>query len=186
MNRSYPSSFMTLTSHYPLSFHIDPRSAPVTPLFLTLSSKTQGGGGGLLQKKPAKSHFSLLRPPLLAQESRRSVFGSPLACPPRRATVSPRSSRSFVQECFTPLLHPIPSALFFQNTQVAGASAPAQRPHRSPVTSHYSPVTEHQSPLTIPRLSVTMETCGLDPAVATSGGPAVHPLPAAGRYLNSA
>jgi len=33
-------------SHYLLSFHTDSHSAPLTPLFLTLSSKTGEGEGG--------------------------------------------------------------------------------------------------------------------------------------------
>jgi len=43
-------------SHYLLSFHTDSHSAPVTPLFLTLSSKTGEGEGGA---RPT-FHLSLL------------------------------------------------------------------------------------------------------------------------------
>ena len=51
-----PSNFSPLTSNI-LSFHIDPHSASVTPLFLTLSSKTREGEGRA-NKNPRQIRFS--------------------------------------------------------------------------------------------------------------------------------
>jgi hypothetical protein len=71
-----PSVFLLATRHsplatffHPLSFHIDPHSAPVSPLFLTLSSKTREGEGRA-NKNPCQMPLSAPANPSLSTASR--------------------------------------------------------------------------------------------------------------------
>jgi len=111
--RSYANSRLVppILAHL-LSFHIDPHSAPVTPLFLTLSSKTREGEGATLffsSLSPLSSiscvFFPTLPNPRKPHFSSSKPFPSPLFPRPMRpktlSTAAPRVARGPVRRFLT-------------------------------------------------------------------------------------